>query len=61
MEQFSTPEKIAGFLSDCFIDGNEVMEKVEAIVNIEISEVFSCLKEIDVNNCNLTITKALAK
>lgn len=61
VQQFSTTDKLAGFFADCFVENVEVLDKIETIVNIDLSEICSYLQELDVNNCNLTITRELEK
>lgn len=57
VEQFSKPEKIAGFVSSCFIENVEINDKVELIANMKLEDVENCLREIDLNRINLTITE----
>lgn len=57
VEQFSKPEKIAGFVSSCFIENVEISDKVELIANMKLEDVENCLREIDLNRINLTITE----
>lgn len=57
VEQFSKPEKIAGFVSSCFIEDVEISDKVELIANMKLEDVENCLREIDLNRINLTITE----
>lgn len=57
VEQFSKPEKIAGFVSSCFIENIEISDKVELIANMKLEDVENCLREIDLNRINLTITE----
>ena len=57
--EFSTPEKLAGFFTDCYIENSDVSMKIEEIVNIKKEDILSCLKEIDLKNCSLVVTSPL--
>ena len=58
VEQFSEPEKLADFIAGCFIENVEIANKVELIANIKLENVLDCLREINLNKINLTITKS---
>ncbi len=58
VEQFSKPEKLASFMSNCFIENVDICTKVELIANVKFEDVLDCLKEIDLNRINLTITES---
>ena len=57
VEQISKPEKLASFMSDCFVENVEIADKVELIANIKLEDVLDCLREIDLNRVNLTVTE----
>ena len=55
IEEFSTPEKMAGFLTDCFVQEVDFAEKLEIVANFKMSDLLQCLNKIDIKNSNLTV------
>lgn len=55
IEEFSTPEKMAGFLTDCFVQEVDFAEKLEIVANFKMLDLLQCLNKIDTKNSNLTV------
>ena len=55
VEQLSQPEKMAGYLTEMFIEGSNEYDKLELVVGCDINEVVKCLNLLDEENKNLTV------